>query len=254
MKKTIQFNGNEIAIEHVIKDTTKPTLVFLHDSLGCIKLWRDFPKRLAELTNLNYLVYDREGYGESSAIKFDRKSNYMELEANKLELLLSALKIDKVFLFGHSDGATISLIYAAKFPQKVLGIISEAAHVFLESITIKGIEQALHSFNTTNLEERLKKYHGNKVRDVFFAWTDIWTCEDYQSWNIEELLPKITCPTLVIQGTADEYGSLKQVESIVNNVSGKSEIFIPEGLAHTPHKEKPDLVLARSGEFINKLT
>jgi pimeloyl-ACP methyl ester carboxylesterase len=253
MIRHIEISGNQIAYKQVVNDATKPTIVFLHDSLGCIKLWRDFPEKLAEQTNLNYLVYDRLGYGNSDPSLFEREPNYMELEAEFLEELLQELNLNQVILFGHSDGGTISLLHASKYPKRILGLISEAAHIFVEPVTIKGINDALELFNSTNLEERLKKYHGEKAKDVFFAWTDIWTRDDYLDWNIEHFLPKIKCPVLIIQGTEDEYGTTEQVNGIVKSITGEKEVFMPTGLKHTPHKEKPDLILQKSGGFINSI-
>ncbi len=232
----------------------KPTIVFLHESLGCIELWRDFPKKLGELTECNVLVYDRLGYGQSgpfSSIK--RGIDYMDIEADILLEVIELCKIEKTILFGHSDGGTIALIFGAKYPSKVAGIISEAAHVFLEEEGLDGIRQAVRAFETTNLKTRLEKYHGNKTDDVFWIWAGTWLTDQFKAWNIEHYLPLITCPVLVIQGEEDEYGTLKQVDGIAGKVAGEAEKIVLPKVRHTPHKEVPETILQVSKDFISDL-
>lgn len=253
MIKEVVFEEATLAIEHIVYDSKAPTLVFLHDSLGCIALWRNFPEQLAKLTGCNYLIYDREGYGRSSTSDFlDRKKGYLEIEADKLGRLLEQLDIKKTILFGHSDGASIALLTAAQYPEKISAVISEAAHVFVEQITLDGVEAAHKQFQTTTLSKRLEKYHGDKAEAVFNAWTSIWLNEDFLDWNMEEALSKILCPTLIIQGTADAYGSMRQVEAIADLVKGPVEVFTPKGLGHSPHKEAPSVILETVKDFIQK--
>lgn len=205
----IDINGNQLYVELQYHYPDKPTIVFLHDSLGCVQLWREFPQKLAEATQYNLLVYDRLGYGKSEPMPtYKRPINYMELEADILNDLLNTLKIDNVILFGHSDGGTIALLTASKYSEKVKAVICEAGHIFVEDVTLKGIYDAMEAYKTTNLPERLVKYHGDKVETLFKAWTETWTRSDYRDWNIAHFLPKISCPLLFIQGEADEYGTL----------------------------------------------
>lgn len=249
----MNINGKELYAEHYQTDETQPTLVFLHDSLGCTQLWRDFPAKIAEATKCNVLIYDRLGYGKSEPMPtFKRPTNYMEWEADILNELLTQLKIEKAILFGHSDGGTIALLMASKYPEKIKSVIVEAAHIFVEDETLKGIYQAIESYKTTNLPERLAKYHGDKVETIFKAWTETWTRKDFRSWNIEAFLPQIICPLLFIQGEADEYGTLDQVEKTINQVSGNSEKFIIPNIGHTPHKEAPELTLAKTINYIQE--
>lgn len=232
----------------------RPTIVFLHDSLGCIQLWRDFPEKLAEATQCNLLMYDRLGYGESDPMLTpDRGNDYLEKEAGVLNKLLNTLNIDDAILFGHSDGGSIALITAAKYPDKVKAVISEAGHLFAEEITISGIKEAIQQYKTTNLKERLEKYHGNKVDFLFRAWTETWTNPEFRKWNIEHFLAAIQCPVLVIQGEADEYGSIEQVQKTINGVSGKAQKHILQGIGHTPHKEAPEDTLQAAKDFIGSL-
>lgn len=250
----INVGDKNLYIEYNNSFENRPTIVFLHDSLGSVVLWRDLPAKLSEATQSNVLVYDRLGYGKSyPMITHERAVNYMEQEADLLNDLLVQLNIDKAILFGHSDGGTIALIAAAKYHERVEAVICEAGHIFVEDITLKGVYDAWEAYKTTNLPERLKKYHGDKVEMLFKAWTETWTRDDYRNWNIEYLLKDIICPLLFIQGESDEYGTLNQVEKTISQVSGSSEKYIIPGIGHTPHKEVPELVLEKSAEYIRKL-
>ncbi|WP_413998902.1 alpha/beta fold hydrolase [Flavobacterium sp. W1B] len=248
-------NHKELYIEYQNNYENRPTLVFLHDSLGCAQLWRDFPQKLAEATQCNVLMYDRLGYGKSEPMPtYERPTNYMELEADVLNELLSKLDIDNAILFGHSDGGTIALLTASKYPEKIKATIVEAGHIFVEDETLKGIYEAIESYNTTNLPERLAKYHGEKVETIFKAWTETWTRNDYRNWNIEHFLSGITCPLLFIQGEADEYGTLAQLEKTISQVSGQAEKFIIPNIGHTPHKEATEQVITKTIDYILNIT
>lgn len=234
--------------------TDQPTLVFLHDSLGCIKLWRDFPAKLGEATKCNVLIYDRQGYGKSASFtSSERRKDYMEIEAEVLNALLVHCEISNAILFGHSDGGTIALLTASKYPDGISGIITEGAHIFVEGITLAGIRQAVNNYETTDLKDKLSKYHGDKTDAVFWAWAKTWLAKEYKDWNIEHFLPNIQCPSLIIQGANDEYGSLRQVGNILKQVDGDSTKLIISNIGHSPHKEASELTLDKSAEFINKL-
>lgn len=249
--RIIDVNGKKLYIQHSNSYENKPTIVFLHDSLGCTQLWRDFPAKLAEETQCNVLVYDRLGYGKSfPMLTHERENNYMESEADVLNDLLNELNLKDIILFGHSDGGTIALITASKYPEKIKAVICEAGHIFVEDVTVNGVKDALEAYNATNLPERLQKYHGDKVEMIVRAWTEIWLSERFRSWNIEYLLKNIVSPLLFIQGEADDYGTLDQVEKTVSQVSGSAEKFIIPNVGHTPHKEVPEVVLEKAAEFI----
>lgn len=251
-ERIIDVKGKKLYTEYYSSSEEKPTIVFLHDSLGSVQLWRDLPAKLSEATACNILVYDRLGYGKSyPMLTHVRPVNYMELEADLLNDLLAELNVENAILFGHSDGGTIALIAASKYPERVNAVICEAGHIFVEEVTLKGVYDAWEAYKTTNLPDRLQKYHGDKVETLFKAWTETWTRDDYRTWNIEYLLKDITCPLLFIQGEADEYGTLDQVEKTVSQVSGSAEKYIIPGIGHTPHKEAPDLILKKAVEFIN---
>ncbi len=252
--KLLSINGKNLYIEFYNEHKNRPVIVFLHDSLGCVQLWRDFPKKLAAATECNVLVCDRLGYGKSAPMPtHERPINYMELEADVLNDLLTTLKIENAVLFGHSDGGTIALITASKYPERVRAISVEAAHIFVEDVTLQGIYEVVEAYKNTNLPERLEKYHGDKTDTIFKAWTETWTRSDYRDWNIEHFLSGITCPLLFIQGEADEYGTLAQVEKTISQVSGKAEKYILPNVGHTPHKEAKELVFEKARDFILQL-
>ncbi|WDF64348.1 alpha/beta fold hydrolase [Flavobacterium sp. KACC 22763] len=247
----ININGNNLYAEHFYGFENRPTIVFLHDSLGCVELWRDFPKQIAEVSQCNILIYDRLGYGKSDPMPtYVRPLNYLELEADILNTILEKLKIENAILFGHSDGGSIALIAASKYPQRIKMVICEAAHIFAEEITLNGIREAVIAYQNTNLPERLQKYHGNKTETIFKAWTETWLSADFRNWNIENLLHEIKSPLLFIQGEKDEYGTLDQVRKTINAVSGKTEKYIIPNVGHTPHKEAPKTVLDKIAAFM----
>ena len=232
----------------------RPWLVFLHDSLGCITLWRDFPARLALATGHHGLVYDRRGYGQSAPFAAAaRTPAYLEAEAPVLAQLLDACQIAQAILFGHSDGGSIALLAAAGYPGRVAAVVTEGAHVFVEELTLAGIRAARQQYHATTLPARLARYHGAKTEAVFRAWADTWLSPDFRAWNIEAYLPLIQCPVLVMQGEDDEYGTPAQVAAIASQVSGPARAVLLPGAAHTPHKEAPEATLRLAAEFIRRL-
>jgi pimeloyl-ACP methyl ester carboxylesterase len=243
---------SKLAIYHKIIDPANPTIIFLHDSLGCIELWKDFPEKLATEIGYNFFIYDRMGYGKSCPFTYkQRPINYLDLEADILFKLIEHYKLKNIVLFGHSDGGTIALIAASKFKNLINKIITVGAHVFVEDVTINGIKNAANSYKNTNLKEKLIKYHGNKTDDLFYAWINTWTNDSFRNWNIVPLLKEIECPVLIIQGSEDEYGTLKQVDKIYHSVN-YSEASIITGAKHSPHKEVPEKIIAICKNFINK--
>jgi len=250
----IDNNRIRISVDPKTLSSEKTTIIFLHDSLGCIALWRNFPEKIATYTGCNVISYDRQGYGKSAPFNVTKRDqNYLKKEAFFLKKIIDKLKLEKVILFGHSDGGSIALLTAALFPDNIMGIITEGAHVFVEKETIMGIEDALIAYKTTNLKEKLYKYHDDKTETVFTMWTETWLSPNYKTWNIEKYLKNIKCPSLIIQGDKDEYGTIEQVNSIVKNTSGNSTPFIIPDIGHTPHKENPEIVIKETVKFLSKL-
>lgn len=249
----VEVDGANLAVRRLLLDESAPTIVFLHDSLGCITLWRDFPERLARATNCNALIYDRQGYGQSTPFTSGRDIAYLEHGGEVFLRFLDAVKLEKCIAFGHSDGGSIALVASSIAPDRFHGVITEGAHVFVEDITLNGIRAVQAQYmDSARLKERLRKYHGDKTEAVFSAWADTWTDPKYRQWNIERYLGAITCPILVVQGVEDEFGSERQVDAIVGQVSGPAAKAMVPGAAHTPHKEKPDQTLELTSLFINE--
>ena len=252
--KVVTATG-ELAIAHHVVAVAAPTLVFLHDSLGCIQTWRDFPQVLAEQTGCNYLIYDRLGHGTSTAHPQGqiRQQHYLETEADTLMELLQRLEISQPILFGHSDGASIALIAGAKYSSEIRGLLLEAPHIFVEELTLEGVRQARENYPAGILKQMLTKYHGTKTDDVFYAWADTWLSENFRDWNIEDLLPQISCPCLLMQGKQDQYGTVRQIDGIANNIAGTVQIEMLKNVGHAPHKEAPSLTLELSATFVKNI-
>jgi pimeloyl-ACP methyl ester carboxylesterase len=233
---------------------SRPTLVFLHEGLGSIEMWQDFPEVLLEETGCNGLVYDRWGHGKSDPIDVQRTLRYVHDEAlDSLPEVLKNSGVEDTILIGHSDGGSIALIFAAEYPGSVRGLITEAAHVFVEEITLEGIRQAVQTYQTTDFKEKLARYHDNNTEGIFRAWCETWLSPAFKQWNIEDCLPRVTCPVLVIQGEDDQYGTEAQVEAIASRVAGPAKVLLIPGCAHIPHKEATDRVVKEMARFILKL-
>lgn len=236
-----------------------PTLVFLHQGLGSVSMWGDFPEALAEATGCGMLNYSRWGYGESEPIAEARPVEYMHDEAlESLPEVLSKLGVRRPILVGHSDGGSIALIYAGSGAAQGAGpapaaLILEAAHVFVEDITVDGAAKAKLAFDTTEFPRKLGRHHDDP-EGMFRGWNDIWLYPDFLHWNIEEYLPKVTCPALVIQGENDEYGSRKQVDAIAAKAGGPTEVLMPAGCGHSPHRELREEMLAAMTDFVRQVT
>lgn len=229
--------------------TGRTVLVFLHEALGCNDMWKRWPTGLAVKCGLPFLSYDRLGHGRSGPLPGPRTSEYLEYEACEvLPRVLDACGVADPILFGHSDGGSIALMYAARFP--VRAVVTEAAHVFVEDVTRVGIRDAVTAWHTTDLPDRLARYHGDKAQALFFAWADTWLSGQFASWNIEDCLPRITCPVLAVQGETDQYGTARQVDAIAGGVSGPGRSLILPDCGHAPHLQAEKRLLPVLADFI----
>ena len=232
-----------------------PTLVFLHEGLGSIAQWKDFPADLVAATGLTGLVYERWGFGGSEPLVLPRPSDYLHREAEEaLPEVLAACGIARPLLVGHSDGGSIALLYAAAHPESPVACITEAAHVFVEEVTLAGIREADALWHSTTLRERLARYHGDQTETVFRGWTETWLRDDFRDWRMTDRLGAITCSLLVMQGADDQYGTLAQVKAIVEGSAGPAMPQIVPDCGHAPHAERPEVVLAAMAEFIAAVT
>jgi pimeloyl-ACP methyl ester carboxylesterase len=231
----------------------KPPLVFLHEGLGSIRQWRDFPQQVAEATGCRALVYSRYGYGQSDVLQEERAGvRFMHREAlEALPAFLAALQVENPVLVGHSDGASIALVYAGSPGHKVRGVAVMAPHVFVEPICVESIRKAAETFATTDLAQRLGKYHRDPAK-TFHLWADAWLDPEFLKWNIEEYLPGIDCPVLAIQGKDDEYGTMEQLARIRRGVRGPCELVALERCGHSPFRDQPQASLEAIARFVHE--
>ena len=214
----------------------QPMLVFLHEGLGSVALWKEFPAEVVAATGCPALVYSRYGYGKSDPLSAPRNVDYMHREALEvLPQVLDQFEIRCPVLVGHSDGASIALIHAGAGKRPVRGVVAMAPHVFVEDITVKSIAEAKIAFQHTDLRQKLARYH-DEVVSAFTGWNDIWLHPDFRRWNIEGYLPGIDVPVLLIQGEDDQYGTVAQVSAVARQVSGPVETLMLPGCGHSPHQ------------------
>jgi len=256
-----------------------PTLVFLHEGLGCVAMWRDFPERLAVETGCGALVYSRAGYGKSDPIALPRPVRFMHDEGLlTLPQVLSAFAIREAILVGHSDGGSIALIHAGAEGKKkfhyedtkgtktsesnrskedafltrtlIRGLILEAPHVFVEEIGLESIRSISGEYASGKLKQPLARYHGENVDATFWGWSDVWLNPEFRDWNIEEYLPQINVPVLLIQGADDRYGTREQVRKVEAGCRGPVRTLMLPDCAHTPHLEQPERTLEAMKDFV----
>lgn len=267
MERSIEFVrldwcGREVQIEYQrvgIDDAQAPLVLFLHEGLGSVSMWKDFPDSFCTAAHCRGLVYSRPGYGLSTPRHPDERWDVDFMHRQAFEVLpafLAALEIDplqqKLWLFGHSDGASISLLYAAHYPQALAGAIVLAPHIMVEDLTITRIEQARATYQTTDLSQKLGRYHQD-VDSAFWGWNNIWLHPPFRAWSIEEELNTIQCPLLAIQGLDDEYGSLEQIRGIARRVPNTELLEIP-ACGHSPHRDQPTTLITHATDFMGRHT
>ncbi|MDP3514478.1 MAG: alpha/beta hydrolase [Sulfuritalea sp.] len=233
----------------------RPTLVLLHEGLGSVAMWRDFPARLATATGCRTLVYSRYGYGQSDVLEESFGTDFMHREGREaLPELLTELGIERPLLVGHSDGASIALLHAGDRRFEVAGLVVMAPHCFVEDISIRSIEAAKVAFETTDLPAKLGRYHRD-VRRTFYGWNDIWLNPDFRAWNIEDCLAGIRCPILAIQGVDDEYGTMAQIEAIAAGATAAAgvELLKLADCRHSAHKDQTVAVIEAIGRFADDI-
>jgi pimeloyl-ACP methyl ester carboxylesterase len=229
------------------------TLVFLHEGLGSVALWRDFPRKVATRLRAPALVYSRFGYGGSDGLETRRTPRFMHDEAlSVLPALLDELGIDRPILIGHSDGASIALIHAAAAGRPVKGLVCLAPHVLVEPVCVESIAKIRQTYLETDLRQRLAKYH-DRVDDAFLGWADIWLDPAFLAWSIEDLLERVERPLLLIQGEDDEYGTLAQLDRIEARAHGPTHRLVLERCGHSPHRDQEAAVIEAIVAFVNGL-
>ena len=235
------------------RDPRAATIVTLHEGLGSIAMWKEFPQRLAARTGCGVLVYSRYGHGDSERLAEKRSVDFMHHEGEVvLPQLLDALNLEQPILLGHSDGGSIALIFAGLHPSRTRALILEAPHVFVEDLSVASIAEAKGRYESADLRRRLGLYHEH-VDSTFWGWNDIWLDPRFRSWNIESYLESIRCPILCIQGEEDEYGTRAQLEAIRARVPATEILMLPD-CRHSPHREQPEATLDKMAEFVTRVT
>jgi pimeloyl-ACP methyl ester carboxylesterase len=260
----VTTGSREYSLEYVWisrERSVSPLLVFLHEGLGSVAMWSDFPRQLCAAGGFRGLVYSRPGYGRSTPRPPEEKwpVDFMHSQAREvLPAFLQAVGVDtptdRPWLMGHSDGASIALLYAAAFPDRVAGVIALAPHVFVEDLSIESIARTRETYLATtdtqgpSLRVKLARYH-NDPASAFWGWNDIWLDPAFRSWNIEPLLSEITRPVLVVQGEDDEYGTMAQVDSVGRHVPHARLLKLAQ-CGHSPQRDQPQQVIKVTVEFI----
>lgn len=226
-----------------------PPVVFLHEGLGSVSMWKDFPARFCAAHGLRGLVYSRRGYGRSTPRAASERwgIDFMHVQADQaLPHLLEALGIVRPWLFGHSDGASIALLHAARHLSA--GVIAVAPHVFVEDVAISSIEAARRAYEQGDLRQRLSRHHDDP-ESAFRGWNDAWLDPAFRAWNIERDLASIACPVMAVQGEGDEYGTLDQIDAIARRLP-KTRLLAIADCGHSPHRDQPAVLVREAGRFI----
>ncbi len=236
-------------------DPLAPVMVFLHEGLGSLALWKDFPHRLACAAGFRALVFSRWGYGQSSPRPHELRwpVDFMHQQAHDfLPAFFQAIGIDTLadppWLFGHSDGGSIALLHAAAFPSRTAGLVVVAPHIFVEPVCTDSIAQARETYLTTDLPRKLARYHADPD-SAFWGWNDIWLDPAFKAWNVESELKSIRCPVLAVQGYDDEYGTMAQIDGIATRVPQAERVKIPQ-CGHSPHRDQPEALIQAVTAFV----
>lgn len=258
----IDWAARPVRIEHAWiarERACAPLLVFLHEGLGSLAMWKDFPERLCEAARCRGLVYSRPGYGRSTPRAPDEHwaPDFMHRQAHAvLPALLEALGVDarrdKPWLFGHSDGGSISLLYAARFTGRIAGAIVVAPHILVEERSVTSIAQAREAYLHTDLRQRLARYHDDPD-SPFWGWNEAWLRPEFRAWSIEQEIDSVLCPLLAVQGLDDEYGTLEQIRGIARRVP-HTELLELAACGHSPHRDQADALIAAATRFIRQHT
>ncbi|BDI04139.1 alpha/beta fold hydrolase [Sphaerotilus microaerophilus] len=260
----LDWDGRRQRVEFArvgVDDPAAPLLVFLHEGLGSVSMWRDFPQQMAQALGWRGLVYSRPAYGRSTPKRAEDRwrPDFMHRQAQEvLPQVLAALghapssSGERLWLFGHSDGGSIALLHAAAFPDQVAGLVVCAPHLFVEALTVASIEEAREAYASTDLRAKLAKYHDDPD-SAFRGWNDIWLDPDFLAWNIEAEVASVRCPVLAVQGQDDQYGTMAQIDRIAQGLpAGQVELLKLDACGHSPHRDQPKALIDRVVDFVHR--
>ncbi|MEX8494081.1 alpha/beta fold hydrolase [Sphaerotilus sp.] len=232
-----------------------PRLVFLHEGLGSVSMWRDFPDRLCAALGCAGLVYSRPAYGQSSPKPADERwqPDFMHRQAREvLPAVLNAIGVQAPYaLFGHSDGGSIALLHAAMFPERVAALVVAAPHLFVEALSLASIEDARAAYAQTDLRDKLGRHHADPD-SAFRGWNDIWLDPAFRDWNIEREVAQIRCPILAVQGVEDQYGTMAQIERIADLCPDRATLLRLDACGHSPHRDQPEALIGTATKFLHR--
>ena len=257
---TITWRNQPVRLEYQwvgVRDAQAPVMVFLHEGLGSVSMWRNFPDQLCQALGCRGLVYSRPGYGNSTPRAADDHwaPDFMHRQADEvLPAFLRAVGVhvqkQPLWLFGHSDGGSIALLYATHHPKALAGAIVVAPHILVEEVSIASIAQARNAYLETGLRQRLARHHADPD-SAFWGWNDIWLDPGFRPWRIDDQLGRITCPLMAVQGVDDAYGTLEQIRGIARKVP-QCELLELQACGHSPHKDQPDRLIAAVTHFFQR--
>ena len=250
----LDWRGRPLEIEHEwvgVPRGAAPVVVFLHEGLGSVSMWKDFPRDFCAAHGFSGFVFSRYGYGGSTARPREERwaPDFMHRQADEvLPALLAQAGIERPWLFGHSDGGSIALLHAARHP--VAGVVAVAPHLFVEDVAIASIEKARDAYEATDLRARLARHHADPD-SAFRGWNDVWLSPAFRRWNIEDEIAAIDCPVLAVQGEGDEYGTLAQIDAIAARLP-KTRLLAIADCGHSPHRDQPEVLSREAGRFIRE--
>lgn len=245
----VEVGEQRLEVQRIAGARREPTLVFLHEGLGSVALWKDFPERVVRRTGLPAVVYSREGYGRSAPRSAPLPPDFMQRHAREaLPVLLDELGVKRALLVGHSDGASIAIVHATMQSHRAMGLVLMAPHLFVEDLSIRSIEAARQAFAETDLRERLGRYHDDPEH-AFRGWNDVWLSPGFRPFDIQEEMRRVTVPSLVIQGRDDEYGTSAQYEAAARLGAGRVDLLVLDDCGHAPHRDRPRATLDAIATF-----
>jgi pimeloyl-ACP methyl ester carboxylesterase len=254
--QTLTIGAGLIEYRLITRKSSKLAMVFLHEGLGSVALWKNFPDRVAEETGCNVFAYSRFGYGNSDPVALPRQLSYMQDEAlHNLGPILDQMGVADCVLLGHSDGASIATVYCGSTrDSRIKGLVLMSPHFFVEDLSLRSIRQAKLEFESGDLRKKLEPYHGSNVDCAFWGWNTAWLDPEFKQWNIEHYLSTVSVPVLAIQGLNDQYGTAKQLQSLRQNITTALDIVTLPDCGHSPHRDQADATLQAVSKFMKTIS